>query len=394
MRRQTRTLPWLLCAALIAACGEEYNPATDMSSQPEPDQGVVARDMGRDQRPDVPDLGQDQAASPEDMDAPDQGVAGMWLRDRYPQDRGISADPAVLFHDDFEAGWGRWDAPRQDTAHLFIEGGGQSHAGEHHLRSTVTHAQLLETMYISASPRAKLPRRVDTLHWRLYVRLPNISPNPHHWIRTAAGTPDFSSSGLANTLPDGDKGFWFDFDMTLDDMFQFYVYWYKMRSGRCNDGSVTPGCAGDQGTTYYYGNEFRSKSEKNHIDRDTWTCIEIAARANTVGQQDGSLSAWIDDVPVAKFAPGTPLGTWLRATFHPDGCSFSACTPPAPFEGLELRASEDVRFKEIFLDAYYQRDTWEQRRDAMRERGLEVAEDSTILYDDIVVATERIGCRR
>jgi hypothetical protein len=29
-----------------------------------------------------------------------------------------------------------------------------------------------------------------------------------------------------------------------------------MRSGRCNDGSATPGCAGDQGTTYYYGNNF------------------------------------------------------------------------------------------------------------------------------------------
>src|SRR5688572_6651940 len=29
-----------------------------------------------------------------------------WLRDRYPADDGIASDAAVLFHDDFEAGWG------------------------------------------------------------------------------------------------------------------------------------------------------------------------------------------------------------------------------------------------------------------------------------------------
>ena len=58
-------------------------------------------------------------------------------------------------------------------------------------------------------------------------------------------------------MPNGDEGFWFDLDANDDDVFNFYVYWYRMRSGRCNDGSATPGCAGDQGSTYYYGNVFR-----------------------------------------------------------------------------------------------------------------------------------------
>ena len=40
------------------------------------------------------------------------------LSERYPGDVGIAADPSVLFHDDFESGWGRWDAPTADTQYL------------------------------------------------------------------------------------------------------------------------------------------------------------------------------------------------------------------------------------------------------------------------------------
>ena len=46
------------------------------------------------------------------------------------------------------------------------------------------------------------------------------------------------------------------------------------------------------------------------------------------------------------------------------------------------------------MDAYYERDTTARRRAAMEMRGLTVSEEQTILYDDVVVAEERIGCRR
>ncbi|MCU0677622.1 MAG: hypothetical protein MUE69_33180 [Myxococcota bacterium] len=362
----------------LFACGD------DDGSTPPVDGG--SRDGG------TRDASPVDAASARDAEPEGDASTTGWLRDRYPGDEGLADDPAVLFHDDFESGWGRWDAPTADTAHLFLETGG-AHAGERFLRATVTHDQLLEDEYISASPRVAFPRRVDEMYWRLHVRFVGVAPNPHHWIRVAAGTEAFRSSGLANTVPDGDEGFWFDFDANLDDSFQFYAYWHAMRSGRCNDGSATPGCAGDQGTTYYYGNVFRPAAEQNRFERDAWTCVELAARANTVGESDGALSAWIDDRPIGEFGPGTPIGTWLRSTFHPGGCEFSACTEPVPFEGFEFRTSDDVRFKEIFLDAYYERGSWEDRRDRMRELGLDPGEESTIHYDDVVVATERIGCR-
>jgi hypothetical protein len=255
----------------------------------------------------------------------------------------------------------------------------------------VTTADLEANQYISSATRVTFGRRVDEVWWRFYARFPEIAPNPHHWVRMAAGNDTWGSSGLANTVPPGDEGFWFDFDANDEDQFNFYVYWYLMRSGRCNDGTAVTGCEGDQGTTYYYGNSFQPPDQAP-FPRDRWFCIEIHAKANTVGSSDGELSFWIDDALVGDYRPGYPDGTWLRATFHTGGCDFSACTPPEPFEGFNFRSSPDVGFKSIFLDAYYERDSSAAKRVALESRGLTVSDSQTILYDDVVVATERVGC--
>jgi hypothetical protein len=327
------------------------------------------------------------------------GVAGAasltgTLSERYPDDVSMAEDPAVLFHDDFEQGWGKWDSPSKDTDNLFLETGDDlAHAGSRYLRSTVTEAQLQDNEYISSSTALTFPKRVDTVYWRFYARFKGISPTPHHWVRMAAGTEAFSSSGLANTVPPGDQGFWFDFDANTEDVFNFYVYWYKMRSGRCNDGSATPGCEGDQGTTYHYGNIFQPPNQQP-FERDAWFCVEIKAKANTVGNSDGALAFSINGTLVGDYRPSYPNGTWLRDSFHTGGCTFSACTEPTPFEGFDFRSSADVKFKGLFLDAYYERNTTANRRDELESKGLTVMSEQTVLYDDVVVATEPIGCGR
>jgi hypothetical protein len=267
-----------------------------------------------------------------------------------------------------------------------------AHAGEGYLKSTVTTQDLEQQQYISSSSSVSF-ERVDEMYWRFYARFPDVAPNPHHWVRVSAGNESWNSSGLANTVPPGDEDFWFDFDINNDNVFNFYVYWHEMRSGRCNDGSTEPGCEGDQGTTYHYGNVFRPADQQPY-PRDEWFCIEMRAKANTPGEKDGELSFWIDDELVGDFRPGHPEGTWLRAQFHPGGCDWSACTEPEPFEGFNFRTSEEVGFKRVILDAYYERGSAQRKRDAMREDGLEVSDEQTIYYDDVVVATERIGCRQ
>jgi hypothetical protein len=319
--------------------------------------------------------------------------SSMTLSEKYPGDIGMADDPAVLFHDDFEQGWGKWDTPRSNTKHLYIEndvslaGGGSAF-----LRSTVTKNDLDTQQYISACPVATFSRRVETVYCRFYARIKGVAPNPHHWVRMAAGDATYSSSGLANTVPPGDKGFWFDFDATNNNTFSFYVYWYKMRSGRCNDGTVVPGCAGDQGTTYYYGNVFEPP-QQTPFPRNTWFCIEFMAKANTPGTHDGQLAFWINGELIEYYQTGKPEGTWLRATFHTGGCTYTACTPPVPFEGFDFRSNSDVLFKQFFLDAYYERGSFADKKTALEAMGLVVSNEATIYYDDVVIATQRIGCK-
>lgn len=319
--------------------------------------------------------------------------AGDPLSRRYPGDIGIAEADSVLFHDDFEGGWGRWDGPDQDTSTLHLETDrAVAHGGDRYLRSTVTQADLAANQYISSAAWLDFPERVDELYVRFHVQFKNIAPNPHHWIRVAAGNADYDSSGLANTVPPGDGGFWFDLDANDDDVFNFYVYWYKMRSGRCNDGGTVPGCAGDQGMTYHYGNVFRPPGQMG-FPRDAWFCVELRSQTNSVGNSDGQLTLWVNDQLVGDYGPGYPEGTWLRADFHTGGCSFSACTESSPFEGFDFRSSEAVRFKTFVLDAYYERGSSQTKREELESRGLTVSNEQTILYDDVIAATERIGCK-
>jgi hypothetical protein len=109
---------------------------------------------------------------------------------------------------------------------------------------------------------------------------------------------------------------------------------------------------------------------------------------------DGELAFWIDDELIGDYRQGFPEGTWLRDSFHTGGCEFSACTEPSPFEGFDFRSASDVLFKGFVLDAYYERGSSQNRRAEMEERGIVVDDAQTILYDDLVIATERIGCRR
>lgn len=321
------------------------------------------------------------------------GAASNTLSARYPNDVGLSKDASVLFYDDFEGGWGKWSAPKADTQYLHLEQDATlAEGGTHYLRSTVTATDLASNQYISSSTRADLPSRVNQIFWRFYARFRGIAPNPHHWVRVAAGTPTWASSGLANTVPPGDQGYWFDFDASNDDVFNFYVYWYLMRSGRCNDGTAVPGCAGDQGTTYYYGNMFQPPNQ-TAFPRDKWFCIEIMGKGNTVGSHDGALAFYIDGQLVGDYRQGYPNGTWLRDNFFTNGCSYSACTPPAPFEGFEFRSNSDVLYKQVFLDAYYELGSFQTKKAYLQSKGLSVSDEQTIYYDDVVVATERIGCK-
>jgi hypothetical protein len=308
------------------------------------------------------------------------GAGGGLLSTQYPRDVGIASDPRVLFASDFENGLAGWTRYTNNTDQITVlTDAALAHAGTKFLRAQVTRSQLAATANISANAQYDFATRVPEVYWRFHARFVGQTASPHHWVRVAAGTPSYQSDGLANTVPPGNQGFWFDVDASPMKTFAFYVYWYKMRSGRCNDGGATPGCAGDQGTTYYYGNYF-DPAGQTAFAADSWFCLEIHAKANAVGQSDGALTLWKDDALVGEYKPGTPRGRWLRASFHSWGQYYA---DEQAFEGFDFRADANVLLKRVTLDAYYQSDTLPSSAPAAQ----------VILYDDVVIATSRIGCR-
>ena len=307
------------------------------------------------------------------------------LSANYPGDVGIQNDPSVINYTNFESGYNGWTNYDPGTIGRYINivnNPAIANGGSNYLQTTVSMSQLNSSLgpYISAYVQYQLPQPVPVLYERMYVRVVGNTFHPHHWIRVTAGSPTYNSDGLADTVPAGDQGFWYNFDITNNNTFFDYVYWYQMRSGRCNNGTAVPGCAGDQGVTYYYGNVF-NPANQTPFQRDQWICLELETKANTIGQYDGALKYWVNNQLVGDYEPGTPLGTWLRDQFFTFG---QYDTNPQPFSGFNFRTASDVLLKRVLLGSYYQ---------ANDSYMANAPQDQTILYDDVVLATSRIGCK-
>lgn len=293
----------------------------------------------------------------------------------------------MIFHSDFEDGLAGWDSYTQNTDRLNVdEDPGLANGGDRYLRASITRTMLDDQPYLSAQARVTFEPE-DELYWRFYARFEGNTAPPHHWVRTIALDDSYSADGHAGYAPAGDDGFWFDFDVLTDDTFKFYTYWHEMRSWMCNDGSTDPGCEGYNGPSDnpHYGNNF-NYADQQSFPRDQWFCLELHGKANEIGTYGGQLSFYLNDELAADYQMGTPNGRWLRENFYTHGQYY---IDEGPFEGFNFRTSEDVGWRLIVLDAYYQKDTLDQKED----NGYPVQETQTILYDDVVVARERIGCK-
>ncbi|APR76856.1 Hypothetical protein A7982_02203 [Minicystis rosea] len=310
---------------------------------------------------------------------------GTGISAKYPNDQNIASDPSVIFHSDFENDFTGWTWKQLVTV---VNDPATANGGSKLMQAKVTRTDLKANPYISAAAQFEFPNRVPVVYWRYHTRFVGDTAVPHHGVRVAAGDANYQSDGLAGVVPPGDQGFWFDLDARDDGSFSFYAYWHQMRSWVCNDGSTTPGCAGYQApgsSPTHYGNNFNPK-DQTPFPRDQWFCVEMRASANTVGQSDGSVALWIDDKLVGEYAPGMPHGRWLRDNFYTWGQYYM---DEGPFEGFDFRTSGEVAFKRVTLDTYYQKDTLDQKEAG----GVKVPEEQIILFDDVVVATERIGCK-
>jgi hypothetical protein len=274
--------------------------------------------------------------------AQDRGLAA-----KYPKDAGVGRDPAVLFHDDFEAGdiGSKWDEVSRrkgrgatDTSDpVAAETDRAVIRGKRSAR-----VQLRKDGHEDVTLVKWLKPGHDELHMRYYVRYgPDYGYHGHGGggFMADAGKGGFQGAGKA---PDGDRFFW----ATLEPIGRpgwdppgaliFYAYWWKMKpDGRGN----------------HWGNWLQPKPDQVP-KREMWVCCEWRVKANAAGRDDGELDCWID---------GKKCGE---------------------FRGINWRATDALKVNQVRLSL------WLEPASYARSGG---GTTRTVWYDDVVVATRYIG---
>ena len=328
-------------AALLAGCGDDHRPPAA-----------------------TPDGGRDDAAPPRG----DGGGDGT-LAERYPGDIGLQGDPAVVFVENFEAPslsaiTDRWE---------YANAGGLALVADVPPASSGT-ASLAMTAGGAMPAAADLYTRLpgdgfDRLFVRWYVNYEAGASFTHGgmWFGGYEPSIDFPFP-MQGTRPAGDDRVLVAFE-ARGNLMDFHNYWMNMHG----EGASFP------------GNALVHDRERVR-PQGGWLCIEVMVALNTdpTSAAGGELQLWSNDTEVVHFTESGPTGYWVQEDFCANGVGDDELCEQfhpggTPMERLELqyRSSLDLKLDHLWPQNYTES---------------EVA--STLKLDDVVVATERIGCIR
>jgi predicted amidohydrolase len=293
---------------------------------------------------------------------------------KYPGDKGIARDPRVLFAEDFETGGleevgKRWSAVSNQGGKVlaFCDDSPPGSAGRRSLRVTATPGE-----NTGGHLYKRLPRGVEKLHARFYVKFPEDAGYVHHFVALGGYNPptDWPQGG-AGERPRGDDRLYVGIEPHGDygrfqppGAWSFYDYWHEMKQSA--DGK-------------YWGNAIRPETPLP-VPKGRWQCVEVMVKLNAAPDTaDGELTLWLDGKRVMHVTTGTPRGPW-------SGMGFQLPTRGGtPFEGFRWRTSRDLQLNWFWLLHYV-------TEHAARQNRVDTPKHSSpVFFDDIVLATEYIG---
>ncbi len=295
------------------------------------------------------------------------------LAAKYPGDKGIARDEAVIFASGFEEGFAGWSRYKSDVS-VIVRDERLTHSGSACVQTTATRGKDNGGDVVFTFPKA-----CDQVYLRFYTKFHKDSIMPHHFVKIRARDVSWKGYGRgAGYRPDGDKAFWTGIEPSKNRTWHFYTYWYKMRSFENPDGTTnTPP---DGNGRSFYGNSF-NPTDQTPFNRDEWICVEAMMKANTVGKSDGEKAFWINGEKIGHWRPGEPMGSWIRDKFTTADNVFNR--NPKPFEGFDFRSSGAVKIYQIDLQWYVSQKVAEKSE----------TDKNIVYFDDVVVATKYIGPR-
>ncbi len=288
---------------------------------------------------------------------PDGSVNGEGIAAGYQGDVGIDAHPSVIFFEDFEdpnvdvLGQG-WDTvSRADTLSLTSDVPAAAAPGSQGLEMAVPPGSGITGVTLYKS----LPNQQGSVHVRYYAKY-NDRSDYHHTGMWMGGfnPPTQWPQGTAGITPNGSDFFHNALETTNGGLeLEQYAQWPGMDCWM-----PTPSC---------YGNHMM-RGGRPSVSSDEWNCIELMLKLNTPGQSDGEFAVWINDALIQHTRPGSP-------SFERSGTGWWTLDPGGePFPGFNWRNTADLGLNWVWLDFYVD------------------SGPSSMSWDQVVVATERIGC--
>ena len=312
------------------------------------------------------------------------------LSQKHPGDVGIGLDPAVVWYEGFSAGSVAAVVARYNDK----KAAGLALVPDHPRNSPGTHA--MQFTAGGSTPATDLYKNLatlpgaggvgfDELFFRYYAKYVGTGPWHHSGLWFSGYNPPLNFPfPHAGSRPAGDDRFHIAieparytsaianltaFRSTTNTEMDFYDYWRGMRTTTADPTKFW-------GNTLIHAPQFVMQS-------DTWVCYEIHLRLNPNPEigTGAALEVWENDQLVQSFDDSGPPGYWVQDKFCPNDAQDAPCLNFRPSDPTFVLLDQRWRTTSALkINAF-----WPQNFNS-------AAASSKLLFDDMVVARQRIGC--
>ncbi|HEV3182418.1 MAG TPA: putative Ig domain-containing protein [Steroidobacteraceae bacterium] len=298
------------------------------------------------------------------------------LSQKHPGDAGLGSDPAVVFYENFEEGSvagvvARYNSYKNTAGMSLVADHPRDSPGRHAMRFTAGGAHPATDLYKTFGAG------YAELYLRYYTKYEGAGPWHHSGLWFGGYNPPLPwPYPHAGDRPEGDDRFSLGLEPVanlLNSRMDFYNYWRGMHSWK-----VDPtGAVGD-----YYGNNILHDAQLLS-ESGTWICYEIHLKLNPnpANGEGAVLELWKNDAVVRTFDDSGPLGFWIRDKFCPIDANDTPCTRYRPANPALVLLDQRWRTTSALKINYF----WPMNYNT-------AGTDSSLLFADVVVARERIGC--
>jgi hypothetical protein len=294
------------------------------------------------------------------------------LAQKYPGDVGIASDPAVIFHDPYEDTSSSTLANRYQTVQ---NASAIAMVSDRHSKTRGARSMRL-TSGVSTD-NAAVYRNFGTGYDEVYIRYYTkyVGTAYHHsgfWFGGYNPATNWPNP-RAGQKPTGSDRFSLGLEPHSGNYMDFYTYWMHMRSWKDNP------APGDYfGNTFIHKNDFRTR-------QNAWTCYEIHMKLNPnpANGLDSVFEVWENDQLVRRFDNSGPYGWNIKDKFCPADSDSPNCTDFAPANRSQNKLNTQWRNTTALKINYI----WPQNYNT-------TGVNSSVFFDDLVVAKSRVGCVR